>query len=290
MFLNLIARFFFVLIGITPFPLLGIWEYSAYFVTRYILKYRKKVVRKNLELAFPKQSDAYYKKLEKQFYHYFVRNFLEMAKTAHISGSTLASLNRFSNVDEINKYLREGKSVILAFGHHNNWVWPMILSEMVNAPVYMVYRQLANKHIDGWLRNNRCAPNVIYVEKKSTARYFLKAAKEQQPSVFMMVADQSPSSDKGIHWVDFMNIKTPFYRGIEFFSTKFNMPVFFTETIGTKKYNYEHTFRLIYDGTEKVKEGIITQRFASALEEAVKKQPENYLWSHKRWKKIIEYE
>ncbi len=106
----------------------------------------------------------------------------------------------------------------------------------------------------------------------------------------MMVADQSPSSDKGIHWVDFMNIKTPFYRGIEFFSTKFNMPVFFTETIGTKKYNYEHTFRLIYDGTEKVKEGIITQRFASALEEAVKKQPENYLWSHKRWKKIIEYE
>ena len=33
----------------------------------------------------------------------------------------------------------------------------------------------------------------------------------------MMVADQSPSSDKGIHWVDFMNIKTPFYRGIEFF-------------------------------------------------------------------------
>jgi len=106
------------------------------------------------------------------------------------------------------------------------------------------------------------------------------------------VADQSPSSDKekGIIWTDFMGIKTPFFRGAEFFGCKFNLPIFFVETINTKKYTYQNNFHLIYDGNEKLQNGIVTQRFASLLEEAVKKQPGRYLWSHKRWKKVISYD
>lgn len=290
MFLNWIARLSYFLIGITPFPLLGIWEYLGYFFTRYLLRYRRKVVRKNLELAFPNRSNTYYKKLEKQFYRYFVANFLEMAKTGFLSTSKLKSLCQFTDTNEIKKCIEQGKSVILAFGHHNNWVWPMILSETINAPVYMIYQQLSNKHIDGWLRNNRSVPNVTFVEKKSATRYFLKSAKEKVPSIFMMVSDQSPSSGNGFYWAEFMNIKTPFYRGVDFFATKFGMPVFFTETIHIKKYHYQNSFHLIYNGSEQVEEGVITQRFAKALEQAIAKQPGNYLWSHKRWKKLVKYQ
>lgn len=289
MVINLLARFFYFLIGITPISLLKIWENFAYFIAKYLLRYRKNVVRKNLELAFPNQSDKYYKEIENDFYRYFVRNFVEMAKTGSLTTTQLKSLVHFSDLEEIKRFLNEGRSVILAFGHHNNWVWPMIVSELIDVPVYMVYQKLSNNHIDSWLRNNHCAPKVTYIEKKSTTRYFLKASKEKIPSIFMMVADQSPSADKGIYWADFFNIKTPFYRGLEFFGTKFNMPIFFDETLQIERYHYDNTLYLLYDGSELVEEGDITQRFANVLESAIRKQAGNYLWSHRRWKKVTKY-
>lgn len=60
MVINLLAKFFYFLIGITSISWLKIWENFAYFIAKYPLRYRKNVVRKNLELAFPNQSDLPY--------------------------------------------------------------------------------------------------------------------------------------------------------------------------------------------------------------------------------------
>ncbi|MDD2592720.1 MAG: hypothetical protein PHT45_00005, partial [Bacteroidales bacterium] len=84
MLTSFFARLLQILIGYTPHFLLFFWDYFIYFITYHLLHYRKKVVQKNLKLAFPDKSKNYYKKIEKQFYHYFARLIIDIA----INGTT----------------------------------------------------------------------------------------------------------------------------------------------------------------------------------------------------------
>ena len=48
----------------------------------------------------------------------------------------------------------------------------------------------------------------------------------------------------------------------------------------------------MFDVTDKPKEladNELTQLYASLMEDSIRKQPEDWLWSHKRWKREIEY-
>ena len=46
---------------------------------------------------------------------------------------------------------------------------------------------------------------------------------------------------------------------------------------------YEMSFAPIYDGVEPVAENEITERYVRLLEE-IRRRPELWIWSHKRWK------
>ncbi len=288
-FTAVIARFFQLLVRLTPSSLLFIRENIVYFLLCHIFRYRKKVVRKNIEFVFPDKSSGYYKKMENQFYHFLSRMFIEMAESYYMNIDDVLSHFKFKNVEIIQNFLKQDKSVILALGHHNNWIWQVVLSEILKYPVYMVYKPLSNKYIDNWFRNSNYSPLARYIDSESISKYFLKAIKEKQPSVFIMLADQYPPPTINSFRVDFLGRETPFFRGVEFFGKKFNTPVVFGETMNIKDYFYETYYNIIHDGNESLEKGEITQRYATALGNAIMKQPENYLWSHRRWKKIIKY-
>jgi KDO2-lipid IV(A) lauroyltransferase len=289
MILSFLARTLQLIIGHTPHFLLFIWDYFIYFNAYHILRYRIKVVRKNLHLAFPDKDDNFYKKTEKQFYHSFARMLIDIAINGVVNKKERLKHLQFENIQSIKNYLDQGQNVMIVLGHLNSWSIQIILSEILEAPVYFVYKPLSNKNIDKWVRLCPSATNTTFIDNKSTAKYLFKVSKDNIPSVFIMIADQSPAANTGIHWANFFNINTPFYRGLEVLATKFNLPVFFAEIISEKPFEYLSKYQLIYDGNEKIKDGELTQRFANVLEEAIKRHPADYLWSHKRWKKVIKY-
>ena len=73
------------LVSKLPFPLFYLFSDFIYVVVYYLIGYRKKVVRGNLELCFPHKSTEELKKIEKAFYHHMCDMFLEMIKTLSIS-------------------------------------------------------------------------------------------------------------------------------------------------------------------------------------------------------------
>jgi len=93
---------------------------------------------------------------------------------------------------------------MIVLGHLNSWSTQIILSEILEAPVYFVYKPLSNKNIDKWVRIYPCAPNTIFIDNQSTAKTMFKVSKEGIPSVFVMIADQSPAANTGIHWANFL--------------------------------------------------------------------------------------
>ena len=52
-----------------------------------------------------------------------------------------------------------------------------------------------------------------------------------------------------------------------------------------KRGYYKFEIAPLHDFKEKLQPGQITSTFAKNLESSIEKNPENYLWSHKRWKR-----
>ncbi|MDE5968302.1 MAG: acetyltransferase, partial [Muribaculaceae bacterium] len=72
-------------------PLCVLYRISdlAGFILYHIAKYRLKVVRQNLEMAFPEMPEKERRRIERKFYRHLCDIFIETAKLAHVSNSRM---------------------------------------------------------------------------------------------------------------------------------------------------------------------------------------------------------
>ena len=80
-----LLHFFLKLLSYIPFRMLYILSDGLFYPLYYIVRYRRKVVRKNLTESFPEKSLPEIKQIEKKFYHFFIDMTLESCKLASIS-------------------------------------------------------------------------------------------------------------------------------------------------------------------------------------------------------------
>jgi KDO2-lipid IV(A) lauroyltransferase len=112
------------------------------------------------------------------------------------------------------------------------------------------------------------------------------AAVQNEKTLWGFIADQNPSDPKRVSWNDFLNRKTAFFKGPEFVARRYNNLVYFGEFIKLKRGYYEIKMKLAFEHPKETKEGEITEAYVRFLEDSIKRQPENWVWSHRRWKHI----
>lgn len=77
------------LLSLLPLAFLYLLSSFLYVLTYYIIGYRKKMVFKNLAVAFPGKTYEERKQLAKQFYRHFWDNWVEAIKLMSISAGTV---------------------------------------------------------------------------------------------------------------------------------------------------------------------------------------------------------
>ena len=87
-----------------PFRLLYAVSDFLYFTLYTLLKYRLKVVRKNLYTAFPFKSEEELLTIERHFYHHFCDTLLEMVKSYGMSEKEMKKRMIFPNLEVLKKY------------------------------------------------------------------------------------------------------------------------------------------------------------------------------------------
>ena len=132
-----------------PFWALYILSDIMYYPLYYVIRYRRKIVRKNLTESFPEKSHEEIVAIEKKFYRYFMDMILESSKMASISPAEIRKRMKFVNVDKTNKLLDEGKSLAFFMGHYCNWEWMTSVGLWINDDVVcaQVYHKLINKRL-----------------------------------------------------------------------------------------------------------------------------------------------
>lgn len=136
-----LLHFFLKLLSYIPFGMLYLLSDGLFYPLYYLVGYRRKIVRKNLTESFPEKSLSEIKQIEKRFYHSFTDIILESCKLASISPDEIKRRMQFVNVEAVNSFLRQGKSVSIYLGHYGNWEW---ISSM---PLWLEKAQSAHRYI-----------------------------------------------------------------------------------------------------------------------------------------------
>lgn len=280
--LTLVSLFFIFLLKIIPFSGLYLLSDLVAFLLRNI-GYRKAVVQDNLKKCFPEKTKKEINKLTKLFYRNLGDVLVEGIKSFSMSSDQVKKRHKVLNPEICDRYFSNGKSVIGVPCHYGNWEWgSMSASLFLHQPVIAFYKPLSNIYMDKYLKKSRAKYDTLLASIKETSKTFKNEV--NKPSAFIMAADQSPSNDRTAVWTTFLGRNTAFLNGPEKHARLNKIPVLFVDIQRVKRGYYELELSLISENHENLPEGDITKMYAKKLEEVILKKPENWLWSHRRWK------
>ncbi|HEY9168087.1 MAG TPA: lipid A biosynthesis acyltransferase [Lutibacter sp.] len=272
------------LISLLPFRILYGISDGVYLLIYYIIGYRKKVVFNNLKLAFPEKSDKEITEISKKFYRHFVDIFIEMIKSFTISKEELNKRYVYNNIDLLNELHKDGKSVILVFGHYANWEWIIGLTQFIEYKGYAAFTKINNKYFNRKILNSRQRFGVQLKPTSKIIQEIDRNHKKNIQAIYGLLSDQSPQLSKTFYWNAFLGVKVPIHTGAEMLAKKYDLNIAFVNIEKVKRGFYESTFSLITNDAPKHPDFELTNFYLEKTENQIRTRPEYYFWTHKRFK------
>ena len=284
---HLIVSIFFlmfvVIIAITPFRVLYFFSDCIAWLLRCVFRYRVKVVAENIERSDLDLSPEQKKELISKIYENLSDILLESLKGFSMSRASVRKRHKVLNPEIAETFYKNGQSLILATGHLGNWEWGS-LSAGIQTPFRILgfYKPLRNKYINRLIYMSRSRFGTILAPTRETSQGF--ANYQEVPTVFLMAADQNPRRVEQAKWVRFLGRDTAFLHGLEKYALKHRLPIIFVAINRVKRGKYELMLSVLTEDPSHFDPGEITQMYANKLESVIRDHPENWLWTHRRWK------
>ncbi|MBS2099769.1 lysophospholipid acyltransferase family protein [Carboxylicivirga linearis] len=259
-----------------------------YYILIRLVGYRRKVIEENLKYSFPEKSFKEIKKIRNKFYRHFCDLFVETTKIQTMSEAEMKKRVKYNNLEFIDKAYDEGKDVVAVMAHYNNWEWVPSINLHCKALGCDVYRPLKNKQFDAYMLKLRERWGNKNFTMKATLKEVVKLKKANQRFILGLIADQSPGRKEIQYWTSFLNQNTPVLTGPEKIAKLTKSPVVYLDMQKVKRGYYEVNIVPMVEDSEVSSGHEITDKYIQYLEQVIIKKPENWLWSHRRWKYVNE--
>lgn len=278
---------FFIFIKPLSFlPFAALYRISDFFylLIYYGVQYRKKVVFKNLQNAFPDKTTAEITAIAKGFYSHFCDLMIEAVKLFSASEKELNKRCKVINPELMEVYAQQGKSLIIPTGHYNNWeiAATVLQKQLLHQPIAL-YTPLKHPFFNQQIIKSRTRFGLELLSIKTLKTGLAKTPDKLRAIVFL--ADQSPKMARAAYWTTFLNQETGVMVGTEKYAKQYDYPVVFGKMTKVKRGFYEIEFIPLEDHPKNTSFGEITEKHTRLLEKIIIEQPQYWLWSHKRWKR-----
>ena len=281
------------------------WGRFVTWLVRDVFRYRTDVALTNLSRSFPDMDYDDLKTVYRDFYIHFGELFAEAVWFSGCRGEKgrkrliRQNICEIDNIDEFNAFYDRSSSVMLLNSHAGNWELMGGVGQYdqlatgkrpwSEKDVVVLYRALTNKFWDRVMADGRCAPVSDrdfegYVEGGSILRYAVSHRRDKKLYIFN--TDQYPYWDAGRHDVGtFLNQDTLAMIGGASIACKMGMSVAYIRWYRTERGHYRLTFVPLCENASETAPEELIKLYYKHLEEDIKAQPWNYLWTHKRWRK-----
>lgn len=181
--------------------------------------------------------------------------------------------------------LLNGGPLIMLSGHFGNWEMAGYLFGVFGFPPHSVARTLDNPYLDRFLRTFRERTGQKLIPK--TGGYDQMLDVLRNGGVLSFLADQD-AGQNGL-FVDFFGRPASTHKAIALLAIEHQAPVVvgYARRVGPG-FRYVVGCDDVIDPSEWTGTAddarLLTQRFTSALEQVIRRDPTQYLWLHRRWK------
>lgn len=270
------------LLSLLPLRVLYLLADAGYGIIFYILKYRRDIVMNNLRIAFPEMTDKERHRIAKKFYHNLVDTFIETIKM--VTASDKFILKHFQgNWEVINNLKSTGRKVHVHLGHNFNWEWGNAAgARELDFPFVGVYMPLKNKVFDRLFYNLRSSKGTLLVRATNMREDMIPHRHTQY--MIGLVADQNPGHPASGLWFRFFGRPTPFLSKPAKNAIANHCAVVFAFIHKKRRGYYEVVFTLVEENAENTDQIDLTRKFVRYMEDVIRKYPDMWLWSHRRWK------
>ncbi|MCM1110496.1 MAG: lysophospholipid acyltransferase family protein [Clostridium sp.] len=260
-------------------------------IIHYVVRYRLKIVRKNLAESFPEKSRKELRRIEREFYRNFSDYIFETIKLADVTDREMENRMVFDNVEEVDCTMIQRRSIVCYFAHCGNWeyapsitLWSAFRTDGPGIRFCQVYRPLKNKWLDEWFLKLRSRFGSLSFQKRTVFLSLMRLRRDGITSITGFMSDQKPSHGDPTLVVNFLNHPTAMITGTETVARKLNDAVMYMDMYKISRGRYRIVMRMITEDPQSLPPMEITRRYAQMLEETIRRDPAIWLWTHKRWK------
>ena len=286
--MNFITKLFIapllIFISYLPFRLLYFISDIFYYFLYYIIRFRRKIVRKNLVLSKIALNKKDLIIIEKKFYRHLTDVFFEMFKFYSISPDEMKKRFYIENPELFYEFEKKNKSVMFMTSHYGGFEWFLSITYHVPQLPFAVYTPLSNKSLESLIKKFRLRHGSKLISRYKAGSYIKKQIKENKLFLYGMAADQSAQIRSITYWKEFLGVKVPVFTGSERIAKQHGIPVVFGKVVKIKRGHYKVVVDLISEFPNEYKNYQITDVYLKKLEKQIREIPEYYYWTHNRFK------
>ncbi len=240
----------------------------------------------NLALAFP----DWPRKLRSRTLRQLYRNLgWHLAEFCKMPGYTPANTAGFLRYEGLENYLRareRGNGVLIVTGHLGAWELSSFYHSLMGHPMNMVIRRLDNPLVDAFVNRIRCLHGNQVLHKDDFARGLIAAMRRGEAVGILMDTNMTPP--QGV-FVPFFGVPACTAAGLARVAAKTGaavLPGFLLWETSERRYVLHFGPELVLVNTGDAEADMManTALCTAAIEQYIRRYPDQWLWVHRRWK------
>lgn len=251
-----------------------------------MLRIRRSVVDRHLEMAYPDRSEAWRRRVARASYRHLGRESVAMLRMSALDRDDLVARTRVEGLEAVQHALERGRGIVFVTGHLGNWEIGGAAVAARGVPVAAVALRQGNPLFDRDLVRTREELGMRVIYKIDAPRSVLRTL--NAGGTVALVADQNPI--RGGIPVEFFGREANTARGPAVLALRSGAPVFLGVALRTEggDHDYDVTLREVpVEPSGDLEDDVhrLVQAYTVLLETAIREAPEQYFWHHRRWKR-----
>lgn len=247
--------------------------------------YRREVVRANLRRAFGgTMDDAHRDAVAAGFFRHLGLNLVEFLLLGRLRPQEIRAWVDLEGLEHYRAAAAEGRGVLLVTGHFGNWELLAARLGAEGIPITFLAKSQSNAQSDRLLNATRARAGVRTLRAGGPLKEMVVALRRGE--VIGLAADQD-AGPEGC-FAPFLGTPASFYRGAGYFAWKLKAPVvsgvIFRLSDGRHRLELGPPYEADPAWGEEEAVRRLTETYAQRLEAAVRREPAQYFWTHRRWK------
>lgn len=240
----------------------------------------------NLRLAFPDLDERERERILRGVFSNLGRLLGEISRFPRFNRDNISSIVVYEGLENFLAARDEGRGVILLTGHIGAWELSVFAHSLYGHPMSFLKRNVDNPLVERLAESYRLRHGNRSIDKRGSVREILKTLKAG--GVVGILADLNATREEGV-FVDFFGVPASTTAGVATLALRTGAVVLpgyivWDDEAKIHRLHFEKPIETISTGNQKEDVITNTQRYTKALEEIIRRYPDQWLWIHRRWK------